>query len=151
MQNPFPGMVWLVLRRYWTDFNNFWWFVKLRPSSRRYADLEGVFVNTYTHFSTISTIAKRKFHLASCQWNFRCAMVDLVLRGVSAFTKTPPKSAYLRELGLSFTNHKKLSKSTRTKKLQLFQYSHKSNRNFSRFRIWCPPNVFQWAAATMLA
>mgnify|MGYP003725050095 CR=1 FL=1 len=41
---------------------------------------------------------------------FRFAMVDMVLGGGSKCTKRPSKSAYLEELGLSFTEHQKLLK-----------------------------------------
>ena len=45
-----------VLHRYWTDFNNFWSFLKLRPSSRRYVDLDGLLVYFDPPPDTISTI-----------------------------------------------------------------------------------------------
>ena len=50
----------LYLRAQVDFFNNFWFFVKIRPSSRRYADLEGLFVNFEPPLRGISTIANRK-------------------------------------------------------------------------------------------
>ena len=57
-----PVQFWLYLHRYWTDFDNFWCFVKLRPSSRRYADLEGILVHFDPPARTISIIANQKIH-----------------------------------------------------------------------------------------
>ena len=57
-----PVQFWLSLHRYWTDFNNVWCFVKLRPSSRRYADLEGILVHFDPPARTISIIANPKIH-----------------------------------------------------------------------------------------
>ena len=52
----------VVLRRYWIDFNNFWSFVKLRPSSPRYVDLESLLVYSDPPTKTISIIANPKIH-----------------------------------------------------------------------------------------
>ena len=102
----------LVLRRYWTDFNNFWCFVKLRPSSRRYADLEGLLVHfdprTCTH--TISVIAENSLSHPHCEVNIYvlCLLIDMVWVRGSKCTNRPSKSAYLRELGFSSQKHQKL-------------------------------------------
>ena len=66
--------------------------------------------------NTISIIALIKFinvHLIVevVKVNFGFAMIDMVLAGGSKCTKIPFKSAYLRELGLSFTKQQKLLKS----------------------------------------
>ena len=57
-----PVLFWLSLHRYWTDFNNFWCFVKLKPGSRRYADLEDILVHFDPPARTISIIANPKIH-----------------------------------------------------------------------------------------
>ena len=52
----------LYLRAQWDFFNNFLCFEKLRPSSRRYAGLRGLFAYSRTPPRGIPIIANRKIH-----------------------------------------------------------------------------------------
>ena len=113
--NVSPARFWISFH-HWTDFNIFWSFVKLRPSSRRYAHLEGLLVHFDAPTNTISIIALINDHLnvlivGMWKWIFGFAMIGMVLVGGSKCTKRPSKSAYLRELGLNFTELQKLLES----------------------------------------
>ena len=58
---------------------------------------------------TISTVTN--YDRTISELNVVFVMVDMVSGDGSKCTKIPSKSAYLRELGLSFTKHQKLLKS----------------------------------------
>ena len=101
----------LYLRAQWDFFNNFLCFEKLRPSSRRYADLRGSFVYFCTPPRDIPTITKRKIHFPtpntypiwtestvhrnditqseqsqhSSEWHFQCEFERPSLRFLQAF------------------------------------------------------------------
>ena len=62
-----PNFDRLYLRAQMDFFQNFWFFLKLRPSSRRYVDLEGLLVHLSQSASSIvaTTKPKIRFHIPS--------------------------------------------------------------------------------------